>query len=114
MAKDSWLNWTLVTVGLAGAGFAAGLHRFVWGLFWLATLVWWLIMGWLATEGPFARGTQTDFDVVMLWVSALGPPLLIGVVLRFVERIVFVVFGISIRETDSSVSNSRNNGPTSR
>ncbi len=110
MARDSWINWTLATLGLAAAGFAAGLHRLVWGLFWFATLIWWVFVWW----GHFAGHPYEDITLIVMWALTLGPPLLIGVVLRLVERIVFAVLGSSIRGTDSSVSSSRDNGPMSR
>lgn len=36
---ENWLAAVLATIGIAGAGFVAGLHRLVWTLFWVVATV---------------------------------------------------------------------------
>jgi len=82
MARDTWLDWTLATIGLAGAGFAAGLHRLIWGFFCFATLAWWAFIWWGVNESK----VPSD-QLFFWWILALGAPLIVGFVLRLVEGI---------------------------
>ena len=94
MARDSWLNWTLATAGLAGAGFAAGLHRWVWSLFWITTLVW---LG-LCYGG--ARNA-TGAELLIWWALALGAPSFVGFALRLVEGVILAVLGSGSTNSDA-------------
>ena len=92
--NENWLAWTLAAVGIAGAGFAAGLHRLVWGLFWAVAAIWWLLMWWYGSK-------NSHNDPVTWWLLALGPPLIAGFVLRLIEGIVLAFFGGLSRMTGS-------------
>ncbi len=81
MARDSWLNWTITTAVLAGAGFSVGLHRFVWAIFWVATLVWWGLMS-------MGGHQQSGDELIIWWGLILVPPLVISLVLYLIEGIV--------------------------
>lgn len=102
--SDHWLSWIFATVGVAGAGFAAGLHRLVWGLFWVVVVIWGLFCWW---GGSKSHGDEQ----FMWWLLALGPALVVGFVLRIVEGIVFALLGGSKDTADPSTPSSRHNEP---
>lgn len=81
---ENWLTWTLATIGFLGTGFAAGLHRLIWGLFLFLTAVWWLFCWY---------GGKDGYDTGLWWALAIAPPIAIGFVLRIIELIVLVFFG---------------------
>lgn len=80
----NWLAWTLATIGLLGTGFAAGLHRLIWGLFLFLVVVWWIVCWYVGKNGH---------DAALWWMLAIVPPIVIGIVLRIIEGVVFAFFG---------------------
>lgn len=96
---ENWLAWTLATIGLLGTGFAAGLHRLIWGLFLLLTVVWWIVCWY---EG--ANNHHTG----LWWMLAIAPPIAIGFVLRIIEGIVFAFFGTLSSLDDSNGNQTKN------
>ncbi len=88
---ENILAWTLTILGLLGAGFAAGLHRLIWELFFFLTVLWWLLL--------LLSGEQVGYHVG-LWILAIAPPIVIGIVVRIVERIAVTFFG-AINESQS-------------
>jgi len=70
--KESWLGWTLFAIGFAGAGFAAGLHRFVWGAFWGLSVVW-IIFWWFGgANRDYAEHGVNAFMLLILFGTPLG------------------------------------------
>jgi hypothetical protein len=84
---DSGLGWVLAALGLVSAGFAAGLHRLIWGLFWIIVLIWWSYL-WIATTRHGA-----SFDSGTAWLLAIAPVVVLGLILHIVDGIVRAVFG---------------------
>ncbi len=82
---ESWLSWTLTTIGLVGTGFAAGLHRLVWGLFLVLAVLWCLFFLLIADR----HGGEPS----LYFFVAFGPPIVVGIVVRLIEKIVFAFFG---------------------
>lgn len=94
------LAWIFSIVGLASAGFAAGLHRLVWGLYWVVAVIWCLFIWWLASQSHHG-------DQLMYWISALGPTLVVGIVLKIVEGVVLAIFGGVKELADAAAQTSR-------
>ena len=93
MAKnDSGLAWALAAIGLAGAGFAAGLHRLVWSLFWEQAILW---IGFF-----LLYMISSDCDETIYWIIAFAGPVVVGIILRIVEGVVFAFFGIHKQKQD--------------
>lgn len=103
---EHWLGWILATVGVAGAGFAAGLHRLVWGLFWVVAAIWWLFCWW--------AGSESHREQFMWWLLALGPTLVVGIVLRIIEGIVFALLGAFRNIADASPPSPQHNEPSAK
>lgn len=103
---ENWLAWTLTAIGIAGAGFAAGLHRLVWGLFWVVAAIWWILIWWYGTRNSHS-------DPVIWWLLVLGPPAIIGLVLRLIEGIVLAFFGGLAHMSDSPAT-PRDDGPVKK
>jgi hypothetical protein len=82
--EESWLHWTLAAVGFVGTGFAVGLHRLVWGLFFAVAVLW---CGFFWTVAVKHHGEP------FYWLVAFGPPIVVGIVVRLIEKIVFAFFG---------------------
>lgn len=101
---ENWLAWTLATIGLLGTGFAAGLHRLIWGLFLFLVVVWW-IGCWY--------GMENKHDTVFWWILAIAPPIAIGFVLRIIEGIVFAFFGALNRLNDPIENQAKNDNAAS-
>jgi len=92
---ENILAWTLATIGLLGAGFAAGLHRLIWGLFSLLIILWWLLIWYNASN-----------DIEQWWILAIlaiVPPIVIGIVVRIVEVVAVTFFGV-LNESKSTNS----------
>ena len=102
--NNSELAWVFAAIGLAGAGFAAGLHRLVWLLFWVLTILW---VGFFyhmiqsehsASLSLAAQGVHTKDDQTIYWVIAIGAPIVVAIILRIVEGVVFALFGVQKRD----------------
>ena len=102
--NENWFGWFLLTIEFSGAGFAAGLHRFVWGLFWLLSIIW-VIFWWFG-------GGNKAYDEFLWWLIALGAPLVAGIALRFVQGIVFSMLLGQSAIANSSANSSPKNGKT--
>jgi MFS superfamily sulfate permease-like transporter len=98
---NSDFAWVFAAIGLAGAGFAAGLHRLVWLLFWVLTIIW---VGFFytmiqrehtASLSLAAQGIPTNDDQTIYWVIAAGAPIVVAIILRIVEGVVFALVGDS-------------------
>ena len=100
---ENWLAAVLATIGIAGAGFAAGLHRLVWILFWVVATVWMLLCWW--------AGGKSRSEELLWWLLAIGPTLIVGIVLRIVEGIALSVFGGLKSTAGATVPASRQNEP---
>jgi uncharacterized membrane protein len=100
---ENWLAVALATIGIAGAGFAAGLHRLVWTLFWVVAAVWMLLCWWAGSKSPR--------EELLWWLLAIGPTLIVGIVLRVVEGIARSVFGGLTSTAGATVLASRQNEP---
>ena len=101
--SNSGLAWVFAAIGLAGAGFAAGLHRLVWLLFWMLTILW---VGFFytmiqrehtASLSLAAQGIPTNDDQTIYWVVAAGASIVVAIILRIVEGLVFSLVGSSRR-----------------
>ena len=101
---ENWLAAVLATIGIAGVGFAAGLHRLVWTLFWVVAVVWVLLCWW--------GGSKSRNEEVLWWLLATGPTLIVGIVLRIVEGIVLSVFGGLNKAADATAPTTRQNEPS--
>ena len=97
---ENWLVWTLATIGLLGSGFAAGLHRLIWGLFLFLTVVWWI--------GCWYGGVHKQGNTDMWWMLAIAPPIAVGFVLRIIEGIVIAFFGALSSVDDLSGNQTKN------
>ena len=102
--NENWLAWALATIGIVGAGFAAGMHRLVWALFWVIAAIWILLCWWYGSK---SRGDE----LFMWWLLAIGATLVIGIVLRIVEGTVLVLFGGLQSLADSSTPTSPQDEP---
>lgn len=109
MAKsDSGLAWALAAIGLAGAGFAAGLHRLVWSLLWVLTVLWiGFFLHMISSEHAACmelrhtlRGYHSDCDETIYWIIAFAAPIVVGIILRIVEGVVFAFFGAHKQKQD--------------
>ncbi len=96
---ENWLAWVLATIGIAGAGFAAGMHRLVWALFWAVAAIWMLFCWW--------GGSKARSDEFFWWLLAIGPTVVIGIVLAIVEGTVLALFSGLKSLGDSSASSSQ-------
>lgn len=83
--NDSGLAWVLTAIGFAGAGFAAGLHRLVWSLFWILTVLW-ITLSYL-----LARSSGGDEEIY--WLFGIGAPIVVAAVLAIVEGVVLAILG---------------------
>ena len=90
---ENILAWVIATITFAGAGFAAGAYRLVWGLFAFVTILWWWLCWYLAQDNP------KDSDMYVLF--AVIPPIFVAIVLGIVQKIVIAIFG-SVNESDKS------------
>ena len=97
--NENWLVWILATIGFLGAGFAAGLHRLIWGLFWFLTALWWLLCWYVGKDGH---------DTNLWWTLAIVAPVVIGFVLRIIEGIVLAFFGALSGLDESTGPQNRN------
>ena len=83
--RENWLAWVLAVIGITGAGFAARMHHLVWALFWVIAAIWMLFCYW--------GGSQSRGDEFLWWVLAIGPTVVVGIILRIVEGVVLAIFG---------------------
>lgn len=83
--RENWLAWVLAVIGIAGAGFAARMHHLVWALFWVVAAIWMLFCYW--------GGSKSRGDEFLWWVLAIGPTVVVGIILRIVEGVVLALFG---------------------
>jgi hypothetical protein len=83
--NENWLAWALAAFGIAGAGFAAGLHRLIWTLFWVIAAIW-ILLCWIG--GSKERDETT---VLVWWLLAIGPTLVVAILLRTLEGIVIAL-----------------------
>lgn len=74
----------MTVIGLTGLGFASGVHRLIWGLFWLLTAVWWLLLAMIH---------KPNSEVGFLLLFGVVPPIVIGFLLKIVEGVVVALFG---------------------
>lgn len=103
--RQNWIAWVLVTIGIAGAGFAARLHHLVWVLFWVVAAIWLLLCWW---GGSKSRGDEQ----FLWWLLAIGPTVVAGIILRIIEGVVLGALGGLSSLADSSTSPSRQDGPS--
>jgi len=104
--NENWLAWVLATIGIAGAGFAVGMHRLVWALFWGVAAIWILLCWW--------GGSKSRSDEVLWWLLAIGPTLIVGIVLRIVEDTVLALFSGLKSLGDPSTPTSQQSEPRSK
>ncbi len=97
--NNSGLSWVFAAIGLAGAGFTAGLHRLVWLLFWVPTILW-LALFYYAIQNEHAaslslaaQGYPSKDDQTIYWIIGIGAPIVVAIILRIVEGFVFTLFG---------------------
>ncbi len=83
--NENWFALVLATIGIAGVAFSAGMHRLVWTLFWVVAVVWMLFCWW--------GGSKSRGDENLWWLLAIGPTVVVGIVIAIVEGIVFALFG---------------------
>ena len=101
--QQHWLAWVLATIGVVGAGFASGLHRLVWALFWVIAIIWLLLCWW---GGSKSRGDEQ----FMWWLLAIGPTVVVAIILRIVEGVVLGVLAGLSGLADTSASTTRQDG----
>ena len=96
---NSGLSWVFAAIGLAGAGFAAGLHRFVWLLYWVLTILWLVFIYYTVEEehaasvSLAASGYAGNDHQSFWWILGIGAPVVVAIILRIVEGIVLSLFG---------------------
>ena len=74
------LSWTLMSVGALALGFAVGLRRLIWGLFWVLAVLWCL----------FAFHSSGPSPSLVEIAVAVGPPIVVALGLKFIDRVVRV------------------------
>lgn len=102
--NNSVFAWLFASLGLAGAGFAAGLHRLVWLFFWVLTILW---VGFFysmiqdehsASLSLAAQGYHTKDDQTIYWIIAIGAPIVVAIILRIVEGVAIAFLGEQKRD----------------
>lgn len=97
--NDSGLAWAFSAIGLAVAGFASGLNRLVWTLYWVLALLWFAFFYHVAQSEHeaslrlAAQGAHAHDDQTIYWLLGIGAPLVVAIILRIVEGVVFSIFG---------------------
>lgn len=63
------------------------MHYLVWALFWVIAVIWMLLCYWGNSS------SKPGNDEFLWWLLAIGPTVVVGIILRIVEGVAFAIFG---------------------